>query len=135
MNCEYDNAIQKPFIGRHRLEETTGSYPQVLRLAVFSGRFSKPILIKGIFNMRWFKHLTHSSRDEKLAQVIELLGLEGYGVYWRILEIIAENLDEKCQTSITYTDKQWANFLRTRRDKLENIFRTFELLQLFFFKR
>ena len=41
--------------------------------------------------MKWFKHDTSSSRTEKLAMLKATRGLEGYGFYWNILEIIAES--------------------------------------------
>jgi len=40
--------------------------------------------------MRWFKHLTTSSRDEKLMRLRDEFGVEGYGLYWLVLELIAE---------------------------------------------
>jgi uncharacterized phage protein (TIGR02220 family) len=42
--------------------------------------------------MRWFKHLVAANRDEKLLQIIDVFGMEGYGVYWIILEMIAEKI-------------------------------------------
>ena len=41
--------------------------------------------------MKWFKHDTSSSRTEKLAMLKATRGLEGYGFYWNVLEIIAES--------------------------------------------
>ena len=41
--------------------------------------------------MKWFKHDTAASRTEKLAMLKATRGLEGYGFYWNVLEIIAES--------------------------------------------
>lgn len=41
--------------------------------------------------MKWFKHNTAASRTEKLAMLKATRGLEGYGFYWNVLEIIAES--------------------------------------------
>lgn len=61
--------------------------------------------------MRWFKHMTGSARDEKLQTVISEFGLMGYGFYWRILEIIAEQMDKSDRTYCEYTLKSWAKLL------------------------
>ncbi len=55
--------------------------------------------------MKWFKHMTLSSQDEKLAQVINKFGMEGYGVYWRLLELIAQQLDDTSSPAISYPPK------------------------------
>ena len=44
--------------------------------------------------MKWFKHDTAASRNEKLAMLKATSGLEGYGFYWNVLEIIAEKAEE-----------------------------------------
>ena len=44
--------------------------------------------------MKWFKHETDVIHSEKMAKLIEEFGFEGYGRYWRIMEIIAERMDE-----------------------------------------
>ena len=49
-------------------------------------------------------------------------GFEGYGLYWTILEIIAENLGyEKNNTSATMTAKQWCNSVRISPKKFQKI--------------
>jgi hypothetical protein len=58
--------------------------------------------------VRWFKHITDSHEDEKLAQVISKHGLEGYGFWWLLLEIIGKQTgkdDDKC--SVTYPMTVW----------------------------
>ena len=59
--------------------------------------------------MRWFKHMTHSAYDEKLSQLRDEYGLEGYGFWWSIVEIIAAQVDENEQTSVTFSAKKWGN--------------------------
>jgi len=63
--------------------------------------------------MRWFKHLTRSHEDEKLAQLRAECGLAGYGLYWIILEIIARNMENNDQTSITLPIKMWSKMIST----------------------
>ncbi len=60
--------------------------------------------------MRWFKHMVASSRDEKLAALRAEFGMEGYGLYWLILELLAEKVNEKNDTSLTYSAKIWKSF-------------------------
>lgn len=50
--------------------------------------------------MRWFKHMTAASDDEKLALFVNEFGMSGYGFYWRLLELIAAQMDgasDKCE--------------------------------------
>ena len=44
--------------------------------------------------IKWFKHETDSKDSEKLKDVIAEFGYEGYGWYWRIMEIVACKMDE-----------------------------------------
>lgn len=62
--------------------------------------------------MRWFKHMTHSRRDEKLSALISELGMEGYGFYWMLLEVVAESLPKDATIAqVTYTLPQWSHLL------------------------
>lgn len=44
--------------------------------------------------MKWFKHDSDSSMDAKLQEILLDYGLEGYGLYWYCLELIASNVDK-----------------------------------------
>lgn len=60
--------------------------------------------------MRWFKHMTDAHDDETMAELTDRFGLEGYGLWWRILEIIASKMDknsDKCEA--TFPKKKWRN--------------------------
>lgn len=51
-------------------------------------------------------------QDEKVASYIGETGLQGYGFYWRLLEIVGESMppgDEKC--SLTYSLSHWSRLL------------------------
>lgn len=41
--------------------------------------------------MKWFKHDTDANMDAKLQEVMLDYGLEGYGLYWYCIELIAQN--------------------------------------------
>lgn len=43
--------------------------------------------------MKWFKHDSDASQDNKLQNVLLDYGLEGYGLYWHCLELIAGKVD------------------------------------------
>lgn len=58
--------------------------------------------------MRWFKHFSDAGDDEVMAEMIEKFGLESYGLWWRILEIIARQMEkgsDRC--SATYPKRKW----------------------------
>ncbi len=42
--------------------------------------------------MKWYKHDTAANMDAKLQEVMFDYGLEGYGLYWYCLELIAANV-------------------------------------------
>lgn len=39
--------------------------------------------------MKWFKHDTDARQDFKIKRLIRRFGMEGYGVYWSIIELLA----------------------------------------------
>lgn len=43
--------------------------------------------------MKWFKHDADANADAKLQNVLLDYGLEGYGLYWYCIELIAGNVD------------------------------------------
>ena len=43
--------------------------------------------------MKWFKHEATANMDAKLQEVLLDYGLEGYGLYWYCLELIAGNVE------------------------------------------
>lgn len=57
--------------------------------------------------MRWFKHMTTSADDEKLAMVLDECGLAGYGFFWRVLEMIASKVDDSGKNYCAYSRRTW----------------------------
>jgi len=58
--------------------------------------------------MRWFKHMSDSADDEKLASLLGTHGVEGYGLWWFILEVVAKQIpkdSDKC--SVSYPLAYW----------------------------
>src|SRR3972149_192165 len=92
-------------LGKYRTSSVHGNSRKPVSTALI---WCADFHFKGELEMRWLKHLTQSNRDERLREIINKHGLEGYGMYWIILELIAEQLDEKRQTSLTYSMKEWS---------------------------
>lgn len=42
--------------------------------------------------MKWFKHQSDSNMNAKLQEVLLDYGVEGYGLYWYCLELVAQNV-------------------------------------------
>lgn len=77
--------------------------------------------------MRWFKHFSNASDDDFLEELEEQFGLEGYARWWKLLEIIAKEMDktEKCYSVHSWT--KWQTFLKGKRNKLETFLVAIEL--------
>ena len=43
--------------------------------------------------MKWFKHDSNASIDAKLKRLRHKYGMEGYGVYWYLLECVARTVE------------------------------------------
>jgi hypothetical protein len=65
--------------------------------------------------MKWFKHETDAICSEKLVCLISEFGFEGYGRFWRIMEIVAERMDESDRCHIELPEKEWLRLLSIRR--------------------
>lgn len=69
--------------------------------------------------MRWFKHLSESANDEKLSELLAEHGLEIYGFWWIVLEIVARQMtkeDKKC--SVAYPLAQWSRLCYCHHNKV-----------------
>ncbi|MDR1947602.1 MAG: DUF4373 domain-containing protein [Desulfovibrio sp.] len=73
--------------------------------------------------MRWFKHMTASSDDEKLSRLIDACGLEGYGFWWRVLEIVAAQVDKDNEPSVSYSVSKWCSLLGIHHHKFHKLIR------------
>ena len=65
--------------------------------------------------MKWFKHEVDAIHSEKLTRLKSEFGFEGYGRYWRIMEIVAERMDGSDRCHIELPEKEWLNLLSIRR--------------------
>lgn len=64
--------------------------------------------------MRWVKHLTSSRQDEKLARLIAAHGLAAYGLWWAVVEVVAERVERDSQPTVTYPVSVWSHRLSLR---------------------
>jgi len=69
--------------------------------------------------MKWFKHLSTARNDEKLSLVIDELGLEGYGFYMMLLEIVSEKITDKNESFAEFSSKKWGSFFQFSAKKFE----------------
>jgi len=54
--------------------------------------------------------MTNARNDEKLATILDQNGLEGVGLYWMILEIIAQHMDKTDRCYAEYPARMWAKY-------------------------
>lgn len=71
--------------------------------------------------MKWFKHQTNARNDEKIAHLEQLAGLEGYGFYIKLLEIVAESMDGSDKCSLTYPLSTWSHQLYIHHNKVSKL--------------
>jgi len=68
--------------------------------------------------LKWLKHMTATWDDERVARLVDKGGMEGlamYGLYWRVQEIIAAQMEGKNPPcSIRYTVTRWSLLLSLR---------------------
>jgi hypothetical protein len=81
--------------------------------------------------MKWFKHMTNSSLDERLSRFTDKYGLEAYGFFWRVLEAIAANVDETDRKHVEYSIKTWCKLLGIRPQTFRKLAQESSILGLF----
>lgn len=68
--------------------------------------------------MKWIKHMTATSRDEKIARLVgdgSVEGMARYGLYWRVNEIIGEQMEGASPScSVSYPISVWSRLLPMR---------------------
>jgi hypothetical protein len=68
--------------------------------------------------MKWFKHETDAKDSEKLKAIIDEFGFEGYGRWFRIMEIIAEKMDDSSRCHYEQSEWEWCCNLKAKRKQL-----------------
>lgn len=57
--------------------------------------------------MKWFKHQSTARNDERISMLEDRTGLEGYGFYFKMLEIVAEVVDATDKHEVIYSLSRW----------------------------
>lgn len=63
--------------------------------------------------------MADASDDEFISELEDKFGLEGYARWWKLLEIIAKQMDGTDKCSAEYSWVKWQSFLKGKRNKLE----------------
>ena len=64
--------------------------------------------------------MTTTWEDDKVADIVGEFGLEGYGFWCRLLDIIAYQMDGSDKCWAEYTLSQWANLFYCHHHKVSN---------------
>lgn len=82
--------------------------------------------------MKWIKHDTDANQDAKLQNVLLDYGLEGYGLYWYCIELIAGKVDKDNITfELEHDARIIARNVGSTSQKVEEMMRYFVDLGLF----
>jgi hypothetical protein len=68
--------------------------------------------------MKWLKHETDAMDSEKMKMIIHEFGFEGYGWFWRVMEIIAKQMDETGRCHYDQPVSEWCGNLKVKQRKL-----------------
>jgi len=72
--------------------------------------------------MRWFKHMTAAKDDEKIVELLAIGGLEAYGFYWAVIELVARQMEkESGKCSVTYPLPYLSRQLYCHHNKVTNL--------------
>lgn len=82
--------------------------------------------------MKWFKHDSDANQDAKLQNVLLDYGLEGYGLYWYCIELIAGKIDkDNISFDLEHDARIIARNVGSTAQKVEEMMRYFVELGLF----
>jgi len=82
--------------------------------------------------MRWVKHMSNANKDDKLVSLRAAFGMWGIGVYWNLIEFVAEQVKEKSETAeATLIVSELLGFFGCKRNKLETFLECSQNVGLF----
>lgn len=83
--------------------------------------------IKSMVKSIYFAHDANAQDDPKCLFLIDQLGMEGYGIYWALIEKLRNESDSKLPMSIVpFFAKRWG----TSKEKVETVIKNYNLFQL-----
>lgn len=68
--------------------------------------------------MKWFRHFSNASMSADLVALESQFGLEGYARWWKLLEIVALQMDKTDRYSVTLPWSKWESYLSGKRKLL-----------------
>lgn len=72
--------------------------------------------------MKWFKHDTDALQDAKIEKLIMKYGLEGYGLYFACVELIAAGLSvDNCSFELEHDEKLLAHKFKKSPNKIKEM--------------
>lgn len=84
--------------------------------------------------MKWFKHYTTASEDEKIIELMDQFGVAGHAFYFLLLEMCAAKYDGKSEPKIVLHKRQIRVKWRVSGAKVERILHQCAALKLFAFQ-
>jgi hypothetical protein len=82
--------------------------------------------------MKWVKHMANANRDDKIVSLRASFGMWGIGVYWTLVELVAEQVKEKStKVEATLIVSDLLGFFGCKRNKLETFLECSANVQLF----
>jgi hypothetical protein len=70
--------------------------------------------------MKWFKHMSNASNDSFVENLEEIYGWEGYGRWFKLLEIIATKMDKSTDCYAEHSWVKWQSLLKGKKNKLNS---------------
>jgi len=83
--------------------------------------------------MKWFKHLSKSRNDALIRDAITLFGLAGEHVYWRTIEVMADEFDVKKPGFNRFLMKSWSKNYETSVKKTLKVLQFYKEKKVIFF--
>lgn len=81
--------------------------------------------------MKWFKHHSDASLNDKMGKLEDQFGLVGYAAYFKILELCASNWDGEMDPVFSFSSKQIQNKLRMKSKQTDLVLGLLSELNLF----
>lgn len=75
----------------------------------------------------WFHHDSNAKDDPKCMLLIDQLGMEGYGIYWMLLEVLREQPDYRCPLKLVSV---LAKRYNTTTEKVKTVICSYDLFRV-----
>mgnify|MGYP001773809960 CR=1 FL=1 len=80
--------------------------------------------------MKWFKHMSDAHRDPKLIALVDEFGVEGYGIWWIICEVVADQYKANGTPELETSVKGWRKLTGIYPKKFEKVLTFLEKARL-----